>query len=197
MTRITVLRTLVLAAMALLVGFSPASHILKHQLSDGPRYDGWKARASVLGKLNAGDRLYFSSDRFMPPFLDLVVDMYRGHAEIKSYWIFPYLVIGRDLEMRTVNDFVCHAWRHEESSIVWGVSKEYLTNFDKESREFDFNLGFWRKFKVKFRYSDILYEVYDGMFVRGQIERIVGPEDDGADGLETLYQRGAVPTNCR
>jgi len=192
----TVIKIVILVAISLSVAFSPAAHILKHVLSVEPRYDGWQAKKAVQNQLKAGDLLYFSNDRFLPPFLDLVSKMYAGNASIGTYWIFPYLVIGREYESRTVADFVCHVARHEENAIVWGISKEYISRFEKNSAEFDVRLGFWRQVKIKFSYSDILYEVYDGLFARGQIERITLMRDGEGGASRKLYQRGEFPAAC-
>jgi len=189
-----VIRIFALIAMALVIGFSPAAHILKQHLAE-PRYDGWQARKMVLENLNAGDRLFFSNDRFLPPFLDLVADTYAGRASIRTYWIFPYLFIGQGPESRTVADFACHIWQEENGSIVWALSKEYLTDFDRQERTFRVTLGYWNRYEISFSYNEILYEFYDGLFARGQIESIRQLGDAANGGSDQLlYAKGSPPS---
>lgn len=192
----TIVKIVAVVGMTILVAFSPAAHMLKHVLSAEPRYDGWLAREAVHGQIKPGDLLYFSNDQYLLPFLDLVSKKYKGQALVGTYWIFPYLVIGRDYEARTVTDFVCHVARHEESDIIWGVSKEYLSDFNKGTSGFIVNLGFWRQFKIDFTYSEILYEVYDGLFARGRIEQIRQIDEGAEDAGRIIYRRGTLPPEC-
>ena len=195
--RLFIVRLLALLGLVLLVGFSPIAHVLKQFIGSESRYSGWEARDLVYEKMRAGDRLYFSTDRFLPPFLDLVAENYAGKPGIKTYWIFPYLVIGQDQEARTIKDFVCLVRQWQGGSIVWGLSKEYLFDMDRTKMRFGINVGFWRRYQIEFAYSEIMYEFYDGLFARGRIKRITRLADNDAGSADKLlYESDGVSNGC-
>ena len=125
---VVVLKILLSASLIFCVLFNPAAHTLKHVLLDEPRYHGFGAVDLVHAKISANDTLLYTDDRFAPPFLDLVTKTYDGTGSVSAYWIFPPLMGGRELEKRTVMDFVCRIRQDEGGTVVWAVTKNLVVS---------------------------------------------------------------------
>jgi hypothetical protein len=186
----TVLAGAVACVMALAVLFNPIVHVSKRMILSAPRYHGLTANALVRPALSKGDALFFTTDQFLPPFVDLVKDTYKGEADIAAYWVLPYMHGRPDLERHAVSALTCFLARRHGERIVWGLRKDFVT-FDKGSpRRATIRLVTrFRSFRIEFEVEDILYEFHDGYFVAGRVLALTETLDGEGKPVDTMYYR--------
>ncbi|MBT4489609.1 MAG: hypothetical protein HOC72_18865, partial [Rhodospirillaceae bacterium] len=166
----TVLPGIVAAAMILAVLFNPIAHISKRLVFPTLRYHGLTANALVRPYLQKGDALFFTTDQFLPPFVDLVADTYSGNADIDAFWIFPYMHGRPDLEHRAVNALVCFLARRQGERIVWGLRKDFVALDPSDPKRVTIRIvDRFRAFRVEFEMAENLYEFHDGYFLAGRV----------------------------
>lgn len=190
-----------LAAVAacLCVSFNPLTHILKRQLLPTPRYSALSAIDLVRPDLRPGDMILFTSDRFLPPFADLADDTYAGRASIPAHWFPSFFHGSPQLKADTISAFACLIARHGAREVVWGVQRRDLSALDPATRMASFHIDARdSSLLVGLRYKAILYDFYDGLYLRGRIERMdhVIPNPNGAQ-RELLFQAPGRAPGCR
>jgi len=192
-----VLKTFVIVVALLMVGFNPAVHMLKHFDSATARYNIWETLRAVRPEIRDGSIIFFTNDRFLPPFIDFVFEYYGGAKKVEAHWVFPYLIGGRELEKRTISDFVCFAADHRGQEIIWALDTFYVKRRTDETKRVIIELGDWRKIEVEFAYRDVLHEFFDGVFVRGKIVSIRQTRDENRKDIDRpLLVSGETRAGC-
>tara|TARA_R110002167_G_scaffold45545_2_gene136836 strand:- start:3273 stop:4322 length:1050 start_codon:yes stop_codon:yes gene_type:complete len=179
---------LVAATVALLcvlaVLFNPITHVSKQILFSTPRYDAMVASRLVRSVLQPGDALFFTSDRHLPAFVDLVAETYAGEARFPAHWVLPFVHGSRAYEAKTVDAFVCFVARRASAPVVWGLDARYVESVSGQPTVSTIRIDTsHRLLAVDFARSETIYEFFDGVFVRGVVQSI--REVRGYDGRES------------
>jgi hypothetical protein len=192
------LKGLLIAVTIVLLGFNPAVHILKHFDPGTKRYNVLETRKVVRSKIEDEDVIYFTNDRFIPPFLDYVYDNYAGTTVVEARWIVPYLLGGKTLEDRTIADFLCIAAGHHGKNIVWALDSGHIKSRNDTAKTVTVRLGNLRRIHVDYVFREILHEFVDGVFLRGSITGIQEIKyENGADVRYQIYTSEKSPASCR
>jgi hypothetical protein len=186
----TVLAGAVACVMALTVLFNPLAHVSKRILYSTPRYHGLTASALVRPALAKGDALFFTTDQFLPPFVDLVNDTYKGEADVEAHWVLPYMHGRPDLERQAVSALTCFLARRHGERIVWGLRKDLVTFDEGSPRRATIRVVTrFRSFRIEFEVADILYEFHNGYFVAGRVLALTETLDGEGKPTDALYYR--------
>jgi len=184
--------TAIAGIMVLAVLFNPMAHVSKRYLYTTPRYHGPTANALVRPALAKGDALFFTTDQFLPPFIDLVKETYEslgeGTGDIAAYWVLPYMHGRPALERQTISALVCFLVRHDGDHIVWGLRKD-LVRFEKgKPKRASIRLvNRFRSYRIEFQVAEILYEFHDGYFLAGRVLSLTESMDSEGRSTENLY----------
>ena len=190
------LRYLLTAICMAAVMYTPMAHTLKLLIGGTQRYQGVVVANTVRSKIPDNDLILFGDDRFMPPFLDLVAKKYKDGTGRKLHWIFPPLMGSRVIEEAMVADFVCLIAENEKTPITWLLNRGTVTASATVSNRVGIVLRtFRRHLLVDFDVEDVLYEVHDGIFLRGGVARVVVARGNEGE-EEVLYPDPALSSGC-
>jgi len=160
--------------------YTPAAHTLKSMTSGTSRYSGVAVTESVRQDIPDEALVLFGDDRFIPPFLDLIANKYKGRGERRLHWIFPTLMGNRAVEEAMVRDFVCLVRRNGATPIVWLLNRDRVLSSENGDRKVSVVIQtFRRRLLVDFMVDEMLYDVHDSVFLRGSLTRIVVADADG------------------
>jgi len=187
----------VLAAICMVaVMYTPVAHTLKLLIGGAPGYQGVVVAETVRSTIPDNDLILFGDDRFMPPFLDLIAEKYKDGTGQNLHWIFPTLMGSRAIEEAMVADFVCLIAENENTPITWLLNRGTVTASATVSNRVGIVLRtFRRRLVVDFDVENVLYEVHDGIFLRGGVARVaVASGNEGEE--EILYPESALSSEC-
>jgi hypothetical protein len=171
--------------------YTPAAHTLKSMTSGTPSYSGVTVTESVRQKISDDALVLFGDDRFMPPFLDLIANKYKGGRERQLHWVFPTLMGDRALEEAMVRDFLCLVGRNRATPIVWLLNRDRVPAWQNGDRKAAVVIQtFRRRLLVDFVVDELLYDVHDSVFLRGGIVRVVVADANG--GIAEILYPGLV-----
>jgi len=175
--------------------YTPTAHTLKTVVAGTPRYSGSYVIDVVRKKIFGSELFFFGDDRFMPPFLDLIVEKYKGGTH-RLYWIFPTLMGNRVLEETMVQGFVCLIIENKSAPVIWFLNRDRIRSWQTNKQNANVVVEtFRRHLLVDFAVDEVLYDVHDSVLLRGRVSSIVAVDND--DGLqETLYPSSPKSLEC-
>jgi hypothetical protein len=186
----------VIVVGALMIGFVPGSHLLKHLVTSEPRFHHLTALHTVGPLLRNQDLVLATTDRLVMPFTDRIADQFKRGGELQpaAYIIFPQVNFDPIQVSAVIAEFGCALNDRGGEDIVWGVETEYLTFFDRVTGRGAIHKGtLLGPISVEFTASDILYEFHDGLYLRLEVTKFLAPTLGG--GIQQMFPISA-DTSC-
>ncbi len=187
--------TLALALATAMIGYVPLSHILKHVVASEPRYHHFVAQREVGEQVTDREMVLVSPDRLLFPFFDRIRSQFQpgGPDRPAAYVIFSPNFFDDSMSAKVIADFGCALDARGGQDILWGILFEYVKNVDRENGRAIFEVRtLLGPLVVDFQFDEILYEFYNGFFVRGSVLQIVAPTLGGGTHIAFPIPDGTV-----
>lgn len=190
-------RLALLAVVVVAVLANPLAHLAKHVLAATPRFHPLPLAAAVRPAIGAGDRLFFSDDRFLLTFADRKIANLKGDRAFQAHWVLPYFLGDRDFEDRVVAEFVCDLAAAPDRRVIWIVSANRLGWLDRSARLATIESRRYagsRRLQYLLRYDDILYEAHNVVALKGEVSRVTEILPNGEQ--KAIYRSPDLAPTC-
>ena len=181
--------------------FLPISHLAKHVLISGDRFNAFEAMEVLVEDLKSDELLFVQPDNLATPLISMIAEQYASGGvggQVATLFEIEYASMAR--EMHIARNWICRVAARPDKSFIWGNYNHFIEDLDPNDEFVVIKYrSYYREFQVLLRRERAVYAFSKAKYIRGRVVQISAlplPTLKSGLSLGILYKAPETPAIC-